>query len=365
VIGVGVLGAGYWGPNLIRTFANLDGCELTAICEQDDARRERVSARYQSVPTFAAYDAMLSDPSVDAIVVATPVEGHYAHSLAALEAGKHLFVEKPLARTTDECSKLIDAAASRDLVLMAGHTFLYNAAVRNVKRMIEDGELGDILYIHSRRVNLGIVRRDINAMWNLAPHDLSIVGYLFGDDPTRVTARGLTYLQEGLPDVVFLTVDYPGGLAAHIHVSWLDPQKVRAMTIVGTKKMVVYDDMSLDAKVQVYDKGVDVVGRNDNDRPAPGFGEYQTVVRSGDLLVPQIDFEEPLRTECAHFVDCIANGSRPVSDGWDGLRVVAVLEAAERSMANDGAPVDVGLDAYRSLAGPTRPERPTDKARRP
>jgi predicted dehydrogenase len=346
MIRVGVLGAGYWGPNLIRNFANLAGCELAAVCEGDSARRQRISNQYPSAVAFGDYDAMLADGSLDAVVVATSVESHFAHAKAALEANKHVLVEKPLAQTSEQCLELIRLAETRHRVLMVGHTFLFNAAVRKVRQLIEAGDLGNILYLYSQRLNLGIVRQDINAMWNLAPHDISIAGYLTGKNPVRVSARGFDYLQDGLPDVVFLTIEYPERLASHIHVSWLDPQKARRMTVVGSKKMVVYDDMSVDARVQIYDKGVDRIDRDTNNTVAPSFGEYQLLVRSGDLTVPQIDFPEPLRTECSHFIDCVRTGESPFTSGWDGLRVVAVLEAADRSIAQGGSPVDVPAELF-------------------
>lgn len=341
MVRVGVLGAGYWGPNLIRNFAALRSCELAAICERDPTRKEHMALQYPAVSTWSSYQDMLNHNTLDAMVIATPVECHYTHACAALEAGKHVLIEKPLATSTHECLELIHLAEKCGRVLMVGHTFLYNAAVREIRQFVQADKLGDILYLYSQRLNLGIVRQDINAMWNLAPHDISISGYLIGKDPLRVTARGLTYLQHGLPDVVFLTIDYPGGVVAHIHVSWLDPQKVRRMTIVGTHQMVVYDDVSVEAKVQIYDKGISLSNGSAPHQPSPAFGEYQFLVRSGDLLIPQIDFVEPMRTECAHFIECIRTSSRPLSDGWDGLRVVAVLEAADRSIALGGSPVDV------------------------
>lgn len=347
---VGILGAGYWGPNLIRNFAALQNCELGAICDSDPIRRERIARQYASATLYSDYQDMLDDETLDAIVVATPVDRHYEHARRALETDKHVLVEKPLATSTRECLDLIRISEDRQRVLMVGHTFLYNAAVRKVKEMVEEGELGDVLYLYSQRLNLGIVRQDINAMWNLAPHDISIVGYLIGKDPLRVTARGFTYLQHGLPDVVFFSVEYAGGVAAHIHVSWLDPQKVRKMTIVGTRKMVVYDDVSVDAKLQIYDKGVDRINTNGDHKSAPAFGEYQLLVRSGNLLIPHVNFGEPLRTECAHFIECISGGRQPLSNGWDGLRVVAILEAAERSIKSGGSPVDLDASIFENAS---------------
>lgn len=341
--GVGVLGAGYWGPNLIRNFAELGA--LVAICDKDPKRRAKAAASFPAAAAYESYAEMLADPKVEAVAVATPVALHFEHARLALEAGKHVFVEKPLATSSKECLELIRLAESKRRVLMVGHTFLYNGAVRRVAEMLRAGEMGDLLYLYSQRLNLGIVRQDINVMWNLAPHDIAVANHLVGKDPSRVSARGFTYLQHGLPDVAFLTIEYPGGVACNIHVSWLDPQKVRRITFVGSKKMVVYDDVSADAKLLVYDKGVDKVPP----QPAtsPGYADFHLQVRSGDLLVPRVEFPEPLRVECNHFLECVRDGRAPLSDGWDGLRVVSILEAADRSIQLAGAPIDIPSETFR------------------
>ena len=343
---VGVLGFGYWGPNLVRNFAEQNA--LAAVCEQDPSRRKKAQSQYPHIQIFADYDDMLKSGQIDAVAIATPVEFHYTHAKAALQADKHVLVEKPLARTTRECLDLITTAKGRDRRLMAGHTFLYNAAVRKIQQMLHAGELGDLLYIYAQRLNLGIIRQDINAMWNLAPHDIAIIHHLTQKNPLRVSARGLTYLRHNLPDVVFMLLEFPNNIAAHIHISWLDPQKMRRMTIVGSDKMVVYDDVSADAKLQVYDKGVSKVSEDKGKQAPSSFGEFQLLIRSGDLLVPNIHFEEPLRGECAHFLECIKTGRRPLSDGWDGLRVVSVLEAADQSLGQGGIPVDINPSIFRN-----------------
>ncbi len=278
------------------------------------------------------------------MVIATPVHSHFELARSALRAGKHVMVEKPLSQTSDQCRELISLAESRGLVLMAGHIFIYNAAVRKVKEYITSGALGQVYYIYSQRLNLGVIRQDVNALWNFAPHDVSIINYWLEAAPTDVTARGYSYVQPGIEDVVFMTMDYPGGVGANVHISWLDPHKVRRMTIVGSEKMVVYDDVSTEARLSVYDKGV-YRKRNPSDSADPmsdslgtyeTFGEFQLLLRAGDVLIPKLDFIEPLKVECQHFVDCIVGGQRPLTDGYDGLRVVETLEAAQASLA--GAP---------------------------
>jgi predicted dehydrogenase len=310
----------------------------------------------------------------DAVVIATPAETHAALARQALEAGKHAFVEKPLATSSAACRELGELADARGLVLMAGHTFLHNDAVRWTKQAIDSGALGNVLCLYSRRLNLGQVRQDINVVWNLAPHDVSIVLYLLGERPVRVACAGHCFLQPGVEDVAFLTLEFgpsgePGGgrRAAHIHLTWLDPHNVREVVVVGTRKMVVYDDVDADHMIQVYDKGVDRIpsepaapagaggassasrangagvadAENPFRRPVESFGEFKLILRSGDLTVPKIRFAEPLRNELAHYVECIQTGARPLTDWRNGLEVVRVLEAADASLRQGGAPVDV------------------------
>jgi predicted dehydrogenase len=279
------------------------------------------------------------DPSVDAVVIATPIPTHHALASSLLRAGKHVLVEKPLASTADECLSLIDLAEKAGRLLMVGHVFEYNSAVRAIKQYIDNGDLGRVLYVYSQRVNLGRIQRTTNALWSLAPHDVSILNYWFGQEPLRVAARGFSCLQPGVEDVVFVTLEYPNAVGAHLHLGWLDPRKVRLMTVVGSKKMLVYDDVSPDAKIQIYDKGV---ASSSQPNEAPGtFAEFQVRLRVGDLTVPTLKFSEPLQVECQHFVDCIERGERPFSDGQSGLRTVRVLEAAERSLRQDGASITI------------------------
>jgi predicted dehydrogenase len=285
---------------------------------------------------------MLTDPDLDAVIIATPASTHFEFAAAALEVGKHVMVEKPLAQTSEQCRQLIERAEESQLVLMAGHVFVYNAAVRKVKEYLDSGLLGEVYYIYSQRLNLGILRRDVNALWNFAPHDISIINYWLGDSPAAVVARGYSYIQPDVEDVVFATLDYPSGVGANVHVSWLDPRKVRRMTVVGSEKMVVYDDVSQDSRVVVYDKGV----KKGSAEPVSlgafaDYAEFQLLLRAGDILIPKIDFVEPLKVECEHFVECVLTGERAFTDGRTGLEVVSVLEAAQESLARNGERVGV------------------------
>ncbi len=351
-VNIALVGLGYWGPNLARNLILLDGGRLHTICDSRPDQLAKYSALYPNARATADFDSVIGDEDIDAIVLATPLETHHRLARAALAAGKHVLVEKPLAATSDECRDLIEIAADRGRTLMVGHVFLYNSAVRKVKDYITSGELGDVMYVYSQRLNLGQVRHDANALWNFAPHDLSIIGYWLDAEPRQVVARGFDYLQPGIEDVVFMTLDYPGGVGANVHISWLDPMKVRRMTVVGSEKMVVYDDVSTDARITLYDKGVTRTSRRaDAAINAPigrfeTFGEFQLLLRAGDVVIPKLDFVEPLRVETQHFVDCIVSGDAPLSDGHDGLRVVQALEAAQRSLdetrarALAGSPVE-------------------------
>lgn len=330
------VGLGYWGPNLARNLATVDGGELDVLCDANTERLEKMGRQVPSARLVSDYRDVLADDGVDAVVLATPVDTHFELARKALEAGKHVLVEKPLATSSVECETLITLAEERDLRLMVGHVFLFNAAVNKVKEYIDGGDLGEIYYVYSQRLNLGQVRSDVNAMWNFAPHDLSILCHWLGSEPTAVDAHGHSYIQQGVEDVVFMDLEFPGGIGANIHISWLDPLKVRRMTVVGSEKMVVYDDVSADAKVVVYDRGV-TKRLKDRSEASLGsyrsYGEFQLLLRAGDVLIPKVDFTEPLKLECQHFVDCIATGSTPLADGRQGLMVVRALEAAQRSLS--------------------------------
>src|ERR1700726_2994056 len=304
------LGCGYWGPNLLRNFSSLPNCWVKYVVDSSPDRRAFVEANFPRTTAVNGVDEALSDPEVTGVVIATPAGTHFQLAKEALLAGKHVFVEKPLATKVSEVDELASLAEEHNLVVMVGHTFIYNAAVRYVKKLLDEGELGEIRYIYSQRLNLGRIRADIDALWNFAPHDISIIQYWLGDsEPIAVSRQGMAYMQEGIDDVVFLNLEYPGKVIANIHVSWLDPQKVRKMIIVGSRRMVVYDDVA-ENKIAIYDKGIDrkaILGENmDFDNPQPLEFNY----RSGDILFPQVKFSEPLRVEAEHFYDCITN-SRP------------------------------------------------------
>lgn len=330
-IRIGLVGYGYWGPNLSRNFHQLPEAWLVACADPDHARREEAARLYPLQQVAADYHELLSNPTLDALVVATPARSHFEIARAALQAGKHVLVEKPLAMTSAEARELIEIARRANRVLMVGHTFEFNPAVIRIKELLNESALGELFYIYSNRVNLGRVQRDINALWSIAPHDVSILLYLLGALPLTVSARGGTYVSTGVEDVVFCLFTFPKNVIVHVHASWLDPSKTRQMTLVGSEKMIVYDDVDPEAKLKIYDKGV--YKRGD------AFGEFQLRVRSGDLYIPRIDLTEPLRNECAHFIECIREQKIPRTDGENGLRVVRVLEAAQQSLERNGVTV--------------------------
>jgi len=322
------IGVGYWGPNLLRNLVSNKRCTVSNVVDLSEERREYVRGLYPAVQVSDRVDDVFSDPSIDAVIIATPVATHYDLSMKALESGKHIFVEKPMAKSVREVEEIGRLASKKNKLAMVGHTFLFNNAVRYVKKMIDAGELGDIRYIYSQRLNLGRIRSDVDALWNFAPHDVSIIQYWLGDPvPLSVTKRGVGYIQEKVDDVVFVNIIYPNKIMANVHVSWLDPNKVRSMVVVGSKKMVVYDDIS-ENKVAIYDKGIDkkaVLGQNmDYDGNAfPTFNH-----RSGDVLIPKIDFKEPLKMELDHFFDCIEKGIPCITGIDHAKKVVQILEGA-------------------------------------
>ncbi|MDT4969361.1 MAG: hypothetical protein QOJ64_4098 [Acidobacteriota bacterium] len=333
MVNLALIGLGYWGPNLARNLSVLNNARLYAVCDERAERLENFGRQYPNPKRLANASEVFGDPKIDAVVIATPVQTHFDLAAAALRAGKHVMVEKPLAQSSQQCEELIALADAAKLILMTGHVFIYNAAVRKVKEYIQSGELGEIYYVYSQRLNLGVIRQDVNALWNFCPHDFSILNYWLDATPERIFAHGYSYVQPGIEDVVFVTMDYPDGVGANVHISWLDPNKLRRMTVVGSEKMVIYDDVSADAKVAVYDKGVSKkpkaemsLGRYES------FGEFQLLLRAGDVLIPKINFVEPLKVECQHFVDCILSGNQPLTDGRDGLKVVKMLEAAQASL---------------------------------
>jgi predicted dehydrogenase len=322
-----VVGFGYWGPNIVRTLDRLPGAELVAACDISEKSLVKIKGLYPMVETTTALATLLTDFDLDAVVIATSAPSHHAVAKQVIAAGKHCFVEKPLALTS---------ADAEELVLMVGHLMEYHSAIDWIRECIATGELGDVLYLYAQRLNLGKVRTEENAFWSLAPHDVSIVLYLLGEAPDRVSATGAAYIHDGVHDTVFANLHFPSGKMANIHVSWLDPHKVRKFTIVGTKKMLVFDDMEATEKVWIYDKGVEPA-------EAMAYGEDLTL-RFGDIRVPWIPMKEPLALEVQHFLDCCATGATPRSDGRDGLRVVRILEAVDESMAAGGAPVSTVVE---------------------
>jgi predicted dehydrogenase len=339
---IAVVGCGYWGPNLIRNFARVRDGRLVAFCDQDPARLEAAGRDHPAVARVQEYDALLDDPAIDAIAIATSAATHYRLAKKALLSGKHVYVEKPICLRAADAADLVTTAARQERLLMVGHLLEYHPAIEFLKGYIDAGCLGAVRYVYSQRLNLGQVRHDENALWSLGPHDIAVAHFLLGERPQAVCAVGQSYLQSGIQDVVFLTIKYPGEKLAHVHVSWLDPHKTRKLTVVGSLQMAVFDDMEPAEKVRLYDKGVDPPSLAGDD-PAAGMK-----LRFGDICIPRLPGGEPLLAECQHFVDCIRDGRAPRSDGLDGLRVVQVLEAAERSLREGGHPVPI--EEYASAA---------------
>jgi predicted dehydrogenase len=319
---VAVAGLGYWGPNIARNLAGLPGVELAWLCDAVEANRTRVAQAFPGARLTGDVDEVLADDSVDAVALATPVPTHAPLAIRALEAGKHCFVEKPMAQSVADAEAVVAAAAAADRTLMVGHLLEYHPGVVKLKELIDGGELGRVLYIYGNRLNLGKLRADENALWSLGAHDVSVLLRLAGEEPYEVEARGESYMRDGVEDVVFCFLRFPSGLSAHLHLSWLDPHKERRFTVVGDTRMATFDDMALEGKITIYDKGFD--------QQADSYGEY--ITRSGDIWSPRLSNAEPLRTECAHFVQSLREGTPPISDSAAGLRVVRVLEALQRSL---------------------------------
>jgi len=338
---VAQIGCGYWGPNVLRNFSAQPGCWVKFVAEVNPERQQYVTANFPRSTGVDKIDEVLADSDVDAVIVATPASSHHTIAKQALKAGKHVFVEKPLATTVSDADELVALAEANGRILMAGHTFLYNAAVRYAKKLLSEESLGQLYYIYSQRLNLGQVRSDVNAWWNLAPHDVSILLYFMdGELPATVSATGVSYIQPGIEDVVFATLKWANGVTGHIHVSWLDPGKIRKMTLVGSRKMVVYDDVS-DDKITIFDKGVDRVPKIGERMDYDQSGDYQLIHRTGDILLPRISFQEPLKTEAAHFLDCLRNNTPPLTGPKHARDVVAVLEATQTALTT-GQSVSLG-----------------------
>jgi predicted dehydrogenase len=319
---VGVAGLGYWGPNLARNLGAIPGCEITWLCDGDEQARGRIAPSFPGARATGELADLLEDPALDAVVLATPVPSHAELACAVLEAGKHCFVEKPLATQTEDAERVVAAAEASGRTLMVGHLLEYHPAVTRLKELVDGEQLGDLYYVYGNRLNLGKLRADENALWSLGAHDVSVALHLIGEEPESCLANGASFVRPGVEDVVFCYLRFPSGVVAHLHLSWLDPHKERRLTVVGARRMATFDDMLIEGKLTVYDKGFDEDTRS--------WGEY--IARSGDTFSPQIPNREPLRIECEHFIECVRSGARPRSDGASGLRVVRVLESLQRSL---------------------------------
>lgn len=332
MVKIGLIGCGAWGKNLLRNFYNLPGCVLLSCCDEDPKQTERLYPNYPKVKFTQDHREILEDPDLDAVVISTPPASHFKLCKAAILAGKDVFVEKPLVLEVKEGEELVKLAEEKKKILMVGHIMEYHAATLKLKEYIDKGELGKVYYLYSTRVNLGKVRDIENALWSFAPHDVSMILFLLGKNPISVTATGECYLQKGIEDVAFMTMHFPDRVMAHIHVSWLDPHKDRKLTVVGNKKMAVFDDTRSAEKIWIYDKGIETKADYST------YGEYLSL-RFGDILIPNIQSTEPLKMECQHFIECVQNRKTPRSDGRDGLRVLRVLDVAQKSLKMGGTPV--------------------------
>jgi predicted dehydrogenase len=343
-INLGVVGCGYWGPNLIRNFRQLQDCRLKLMCDTSEQRLAHLKSLYPGLEGHQDYGHLLNGAGLDAVIIATPVQSHYAMAKASLLAGKHTFIEKPMASSSAECEELVRIAEARGLVLMLGHTFLYSPAVRKIKEIVDRGDIGDIRYISARRLNLGLFQKDINVAWDLAPHDISIILHILEELPVSVNCRGEAHITPGIEDVTNIHLTFRNHRSALIQSSWLDPRKVREMTIVGSKRMIVYDDMAPLEKIKIFDVRVEVPPHYDS------FAEFQYSYHYGDMYVPYLKQEEPLKLECQHFLDCIRDGTTPLTNGRRGLELVKILEAASASLKCSGAAIDIqesGLNSPR------------------
>jgi predicted dehydrogenase len=333
LIKVGVVGCGYWGPNLIRNLRQAPDCHLKVICDASESRLTHMRRLHPEVGTTTQFQDLLEDPELDAMVIATPVRFHYEMAKACLSAGKHVFIEKPMARTESECEELVALAERSGLVLMVGHTFLFSPAVRRMKEIIDAGDIGQVQYIAARRLNLGLFQKDINVAWDLAPHDISILLYLLDEFPLEVSCQGSSHVSKGIEDVTMMYLKFRKSRCAFIHNSWLDPKKVRQMTVVGSQRMIVYDDTEPLEKLKIYDARVEVPPHYDT------FAEFTYSYHYGDSYVPYIKQDEPLKVECQHFLDCVRHGRTPLTGGQLGLDVVRILQASSESIRQHGAAV--------------------------
>ncbi len=329
LIKVGAIGYGYWGPNLVRNFVENPSSEVVIVADLKKERLAKIKSTYPQVEVTSDYHDIFNK-GLNAVVIATPPTTHYPLAKECLEHGLHVLVEKPITLDSKQAEELIELSKQNGLILMVGHTFEYNGAVHTLKQLIDSGELGQIYYVDAARLNLGLFQRDLNVLWDLAPHDISILLYILGQAPLSVSAHGMPFVNEGIQDVVYMNLVFPNNILAHIHVSWLDPCKVRRVTVVGSKKMVVYNDIESLEKIRIYDKGVEKPPYTNT------FGDFQLSYRYGDVVIPNIRLSEPLQKECQHFLDCIINHCEPQSGGENGLQVVKIIEAAQRSLSENG-----------------------------
>ena len=350
-ITVGVVGCGYWGPNLIRNFKALPECALKLICDVDPQRLKHLKTLYPDVQAHTEFPHMLNGAGIDAVAIATSVKFHYEMAKASLLAGKHTFIEKPMATSSKHCEELVALAKKTGLTLMVGHTFLYSAPINKIKEIIGWGDIGDIRYISARRLNLGLFQKDINVAWDMAPHDISIVLHIMEEMPESVNCWGKAHMTEGVEDVISMCINFPGDRFATIQSSWLDPRKVREMTIVGSKRMIVYDDVEPLEKIKIYDARVELPPHYDT------FAEFQYSYHYGDRYIPHVKQEEPLKVECQHFLDCIKTGRTPLTSGERGLDVVRILEAASASLKQRGASIPLAIGTPAEAVVRKRPLR--------
>lgn len=333
---VAIIGCGYWGVNYARVFQELPNVQLAAICDQRPARLAELAGRFPKVRLTTTIDEVLQMPDLDGVVICTGATTHYTVARACIERGKHLLIEKPLTTTSADAQALIQLAAAHGVTMMVGHTFLYNPGIQKVRQFVAASDMGPVYYLYAQRTNLGPIREDVNAVWDLAPHDVAIFNYLLHDTPQWVSAVGTSVLKNGRADVGFIALGYANNILGHIHVSWADPNKVRELVVVGANKRIVFDDLNAQERVKIFEKGVAMV-----EPTAPNFGEFRFLLRDGDILSPRVDVGEPLKNQCLHFLDCIAQSKSPLTDGEAGLRVVQVMEAIDQSLAQQGAPVAI------------------------
>lgn len=333
---IGVIGVGRWGPNILRNFASMENVTVQTVCDIDESRLIQIKKRFSGIQTTMNPADILENTSIDCTVICTPVSTHFELARKALSCGHNVFVEKPLASSAYECGQLIDIAESKKKILFVGHTFKYNAGIRAAKEYIDSGDLGEVYLIDATRTNLGPVRYDTNALWDLASHDISIFSYWLGENPKSVSAHGGCYLNKNIEDVVYATFEYKNGIVAHVHASWLNPRKIREITVVGKKKMLVWNDMNLSEPIRIYNRGIDK-----DDYYQDTFDSFRLSIREGEVVIPSVKLNEPLLTECEHFMECVRAGKKPLTGGLDGLNVVKALEAATQSMQEQSRKITI------------------------